>query len=86
MQNNYKMPLQSDSLIVEVEISDLCVPLAGYLLMMTPQLEVLTSSCYCVRKPQAHAENFDDNWSETIFLFIGVWDHVWMKYSLYSSD
>ena len=45
------MPLQSDSLIVEAEIWDLCLPvahmyvtcvaLAGYILLVTPQLEVL---------------------------------------------
>ena len=59
------MPLQSDSLIIEVEIWDLClpvahmyndlatcVPLAGYILFMIPQLEVL--------KHLGHA-NFDDN-------------------------
>ena len=71
------MSLQSDSLIVEVEILDLCVPLcATGLLLMTPQLEVL--------KHLGH-ENFDDNRSEAIFPFIVVWDHVWMKYGL-SSD
>ena len=70
------MPLQSDSLIVEVEIWDLClpvahmivctmiymwrVPLAGYILLMTPQLEVL--------KHLGHA-NFDDNRSEGLKRF-----------------
>ena len=66
------MPLQSDSLIVEVEIYDLylsvahmyvqciCVPLAGYILLMTPQLEVL--------KHLGH-ENFDDNRSAELKWF-----------------
>ena len=52
------------------------MPLAGYLLLITLQLEVL--------KHLGH-ENFDDNRSEAIFLFIAVWDHVWMKYGLNSS-
>ena len=69
------MPLQSDSLIVEVEIWDLCLPmahmyvqctcaqLAGYIHLMTPQLEVLN--------PLGHA-NFDHSRIEVIFPFIAV--------------
>ena len=87
------MPLQSDSLIVEVEIWDLClpvahmydnnlyiytcVPLAGYDDTVTPQLEVL--------KHLGHPNFVDNRLAELkrfFYLSLFGWDDVWMKYGL----